>query len=100
MNKVFNPEKNTWSSLLKRPLYSLDSVKDIVDEIFTNVELKGDEALVEYTNKFDKVNLNDLIVSDKKINNSENDIGKDLKESITTHCLNACLLYTSPSPRD
>jgi len=82
MNKVFNPEKNTWSSLLKRPLYSLDSVKDIVDEIFTNVELKGDEALVEYTNKFDKVNLNDLIVSDKKINNSENDIDKDLKESI------------------
>ena len=82
MNKVFNPEKNTWSSLLKRPLYSLDSVKDIVDEIFTNVELKGDEALVDYTNKFDKVNLNDLIVSDKKINNSENDIDKDLKESI------------------
>ena len=32
MNKVFNPEKNIWSSLLKRPLYSLDSVKDIVDE--------------------------------------------------------------------
>ena len=82
MNKVFNPEKNTWSSLLKRPLYSLDSVKDIVDEIFTNVELKGDEALLEYTNKFDKVNLNDLIVSDKKIKNSENDIDKDLKESI------------------
>ena len=82
MNKVFNPEKNTWSSLLKRPLYSLDSVKDIVDEIFTNVELKGDEALVDYTNKFDKVNLNDLIVSDKKIKNSENDIDKDLKESI------------------
>ena len=82
MNKVFNPEKNTWSSLLKRPLYSLDSVKDIVDEIFTNVELKGDEALVEYTNKFDKVNLNDLCVSDEKINNSENDLEKDLKESI------------------
>ncbi len=82
MNKVFNPEKNTWSSLLKRPLYSLDSVKDIVDEIFTNVELKGDEALVDYTNKFDKVNLNNLIVGDKKINNSENDIDKDLKESI------------------
>ena len=55
MNKVFNPEKNTWSSLLKRPLYSLDSVKDIVDEIFTNVELKGDEALVDYTNKSEAI---------------------------------------------
>jgi len=44
MNKVFNPEKNTWSSLAKRPLYSLDSVKGIVDEIFTNVKLYGDRA--------------------------------------------------------
>ena len=82
MNKVYNPEKNTWSSLVKRPLYSLDSVKDIVDKIFTNVEIYGDRALVDYTNKFDKVNLNDLCVSDEKINNSENDLDKDLKESI------------------
>ena len=82
MNKVYNPEKNTWSSLVKRPLYSLDSVKDIVDKIFTNVEIYGDRALVDYTNKFDKVNLNDLCVSDEKINNSENDLEKDLKESI------------------
>ena len=82
MNKVFNPEKNTWSSLAKRPLYSLDSVKGIVDEIFTNVKLYGDRALIDYTNKFDKVDLNDLIVSDQKINSSENDIDKDLKKSI------------------
>ena len=82
MNKVYNPDKNTWSSLVKRPLYSLDSVKDIVDKIFTNVEIYGDRALIDYTNKFDKVNLNDLCVSDEKINNSENDLDKDLKESI------------------
>ena len=82
MNKVYNPEKNSWSSLVKRPLYSLDSVKDIVDKIFTNVEIYGDRALVDYTNIFDKVNLNDLCVSDEKINNSENDLEKDLKESI------------------
>jgi len=82
MNKVYNPEKNTWSSLVKRPLYSLDSVKDIIDKIFANVEIYGDRALIDYTNKFDKVNLNDFCVSDEKINNSENDLDKDLKESI------------------
>ena len=82
MNKVFNPEKKSWSSLIKRPLYSLDSVKDIVDQIFTNVELYGDKSLIDYTNKFDKVDLNNLIVSEKKINNSENLIDNNLKESI------------------
>jgi len=82
MNKVYNPERNTWSSLVKRPLYSLDSVKDVVEEIFTNVELYGDKSLIEYTKKFDNVKLNNLIVSSEKINNSENNIDKDLKESI------------------
>ena len=82
MKKVFNPEKKSWLSLIKRPLYSLDSVKDIVDEIFTNVELYGDKSLIEYTSKFDKVDLNNLIVSEKKINNSENLIDDNLKESI------------------
>ena len=82
MKKVFNPEKKSWLSLIKRPLYSLEYVKDIVDEIFTNVELYGDKSLIEYTNKFDKVDLNNLIVSDKKINNSENLIDDNLKESI------------------
>ena len=82
MNKVFNPEKKSWSSLVKRPSYSLDSVKDIVEEIFTNVELYGDKSLTDYTSKFDKVDLNNLIVCQKKINNSENEIDNDLKESI------------------
>lgn len=82
MKKVFNPEKKSWSSLIKRPLYNLDYVKDIVDEIFTNVELYGDKSLFEYTNKFDKVDLNNLIVSSEKINNSENVIDENLKESI------------------
>ncbi len=82
MNKIYNPQRNTWSSLVKRPLYNLDSVKDVVDEIFNNVKLYGDKSLIDYTNKFDKVNLNNLIVSDKKINNSENEIDKDLKKSI------------------
>jgi len=82
MNKIFNPDKNNWSSLQKRPLNRLDSVKNIVDEIFTNVSLEGDKALINYTNKFDKVDLNNLIISDETINNSENFISKDLKESI------------------
>jgi histidinol dehydrogenase len=82
MNKIFNPDKKNWSSLQKRPLHCLDSVKDIVDEIFINVKLDGDKALINYTNKFDQVNLNNLIISDETINNSKNYISKDLKKSI------------------
>ena len=82
MKKVFNPIKKSWSTLMKRPLYSIDSVKHTVDEIFTNVELYGDKSLIDSTYKFDKVYLNNLIVDEKKINDSENEIDNDLKESI------------------
>ena len=82
MKKVFNPIKKSWSTLMNRPLYSIDSVKHTVDEIFTNVELYGDKSLIDSTYKFDKVYLNNLLVDEKKINDSENEIDNDLKESI------------------
>ena len=82
MNKFFNPEITSWSSLVQRPLYSLDSVKDVVDGIFNNVELYGDKSLIDYTNKFDNVKLTDLKINADKISNSEKNIGKELKDAI------------------
>ena len=82
MNKFFNPEITSWSSLVQRPLYSIDSVKDVVDGIFNNVELYGDKSLIDYTNKFDNVKLTDLKINADKINNSEKNIDKELKDAI------------------
>ena len=82
MNKFFNPEITSWSSLVQRPLYSLDSVKDVVDGIFDNVDLYGDKSLIDYTNKFDNVKLTDLKINADKISNSEKNIGKELKDAI------------------
>jgi len=82
MNKFFNPEIKSWSSLVKRPLYSLDSVKDVVDDVFNNVELYGDKSLIDYTNKFDNVKLTDLKINTDKISNSDKYIDKELKDAI------------------
>ena len=82
MNKFFNPEITSWSSLVQRPLYSLASVKDVVDGIFNNVELYGDKSLIDYTNKFDNVKLTDLKINPDKISNSEKNIDKELKDAI------------------
>ncbi|MDB4097792.1 histidinol dehydrogenase [Flavobacteriaceae bacterium] len=82
MNKFFNPEIKSWSSLVKRPLYSLDSVKDVVDDVFNNVELYGDKSLIDYTNKFDNVKLTDLKINTDKISNTDKYIDKELKDAI------------------
>ena len=82
MYKVFNPELKNWPTLMRRPLHDLDLIKETVDEIFKNVKIYGDKSLIKYSKKFDKVDLKNLLVSDKKINNSQNDINPELKESI------------------
>ena len=82
MYKVFNPELKDWPTLMRRPLHDLDLIKETVDEIFKNVKIYGDKSLIKYSKKFDKVDLKNLLVSDKKINNSQNDINPELKESI------------------
>ncbi len=43
------------------------NVEDIVADIIANVRTKGDKALFEYTEKFDKAHLTDLKVSDEEI---------------------------------
>ena len=82
MYKVFNPDIKNWPTLMRRPLHDLDLIKETVDEIFKNVKIYGDKSLIKYSKKFDKVDLKNLLVSDKKINNSQNDINPELKESI------------------
>ena len=41
----------------KDPLKDLDEVSEDVRKIISKVRLKGDKALLEYTKKFDKLNL-------------------------------------------
>ncbi len=43
------------------------NVEDIVADIIANVRAKGDKALFEYTEKFDKAHITDLKVSDEEI---------------------------------
>ena len=61
--------------LLKRPRVDFTSIANVVDPIVEKVRDEGDAAVLEFTEKFDKVRPTPLV---EKI----------------------CLLYTSPSPRD
>ena len=71
MLKEFNLKKEDWSILLKELKEREEEVNgDItksVSEILDNVRVNGDKALKEYTKKFDKVDLNELQVSNEEI---------------------------------
>ncbi len=56
------------------------SVTDVVSEIISDVALRGDKALFEYSEKFDKCVLTSLAVTDEEIENAVNTVEPEFIE--------------------
>ena len=82
MNNIVNPNRSTWSSLVKRPYFDNKSISTVVEEVFENVMSFGDKSLIDYTRKFDNVEISNLKVESKSIAESEFLISTKLKDSI------------------
>jgi len=73
---------------VKNRNFDISSYEEQVREILNQVIEKGDEAIVEYTNRFDspKIRLDNILVSDEEIHQAykkvSNDFIKSLKKSI------------------
>ena len=82
MNKIFNPAKEDWNSILQRPTKTVDEIEATVTEVFSEIKLKGDLAVSKYTDLFDGVKLNDFKVSSKEISEAGTLVSEDLKAAI------------------
>jgi histidinol dehydrogenase len=82
MRTFINPDKNSWSEILKRPLFDVSELYAKVQVILNEIRKKGDQALRDYTAKFDGILLDSFIVSEKEIAIAETSVSKELKEAI------------------
>ncbi|MET2984997.1 histidinol dehydrogenase [Aureibaculum conchae] len=82
MNKIYNPDKKDWSTILTRPTQTFEDIEETVLEIFNEVKLKGDIAIEKYTNLFDDVAIENMLVTETEISEKENSIDTDLKQAI------------------
>ncbi len=82
MVKVENPTPETWSTLLQRPTKTLEDIEATVNEIFHEVQVKGDQAIIKYTNLFDGVALDDFVVTEEEIQEAKYQVSDELKEAI------------------
>ena len=82
MNKVYNPKRQDWKTVLKRPTQTVSDIEDIVNIIFKKVEMDGDRVVKEYTEKFDEVVLQNILVSDLEIKGAIGSVSNELKEAI------------------
>ncbi|RFN58286.1 histidinol dehydrogenase [Marixanthomonas ophiurae] len=82
MEKVLNPDKSTWETLLKRPTQTVADIEKIVNEIFSEVKTKGDSAVLKYTQLFDGITPDTILVSGEEINQAVKSVSSELKEAI------------------
>ena len=82
MQQFINPATADWETILKRPTASFKDLEPLVEEVFQEVKAKGDQALVDYTLKFDKVKLNSFTVSVEEYARAEKAVSIPLKEAI------------------
>lgn len=69
--------------LLMRPAISAsESISRTVAEILDNVKARGDDALREYSAKFDKTEVGALQVTEQEIIDASNRLGDDIKQAM------------------
>ena len=73
MRVIKNPDREDWIKFAQRPEMAAADLDAVVKEIFSAVKQHGDKALLQFTEKFDKVKLDAITVntSEAKVISSE-----------------------------
>lgn len=82
MNIIRYPEKANWNELLARPVLNTETLNDTVCEILSHIRKEGDKAVLEYEEKFDKVRLSSLCVTEEEFAKAEKEVSIELKAAI------------------
>lgn len=79
---INNPQPETWSELLRRPVMNTENLLDTVRSIIDRVKAEGDAAVLALEAQFDKVELSSIVVSDEEMDEAERLVSPELKEAI------------------
>ncbi len=84
MEIIKYPEYSSWNNLAKRATMDVTTLFDTVRKVLDDVRSGGDEAVRRYEKMFDKVDLENLIVSEAELEEAETLISEDLRQAIIT----------------
>lgn len=82
MKKILYPNKSEWSEMLRRPVLNVEMLFENVRMILKDVRANGDKAVIEYEERFDKVKLETLAVTDAEMKEAEKEVPIELKVAI------------------
>lgn len=82
MQIIKYPLRSQWAEILARPVFDTSALNSTVSSVLDDIKERGDQAVFEYEEKFDKVTLLSLAVSSEEIAEAENLVSQELKEAI------------------
>lgn len=82
MQIIIYPERADWAKILARPVFDTTSLNNTVSAVLNDIKERGDTAVYEYEEKFDKVKLSSLAASKAEIDESESLVSYELKAAI------------------
>lgn len=82
MRIIKYPKREQWAEIVERPRLDLTKLNATVSSVLADVRLRGDAAVKEYEEKFDKAILTSLAVTEQEMDEAEQAISNDLKDAI------------------
>lgn len=82
MNKIYSPIRKDWEDLLKRPTQTVADIEETVEQVFQEVRGHGDTAIKKFTEKFDQVSLDGMLVSQSEVEEAKALVTTELKSAI------------------
>lgn len=83
MKIIRYPSKSEWQSICERPHIDVSQLNATVSTVLADIRKRGDEAIMEYEEKFDHVKLQQLKVTDEEIDEAMHNISPALADAIT-----------------
>ncbi len=100
MEVIRFPEKKSWTSILKRPVFETSHLDSVVSEVIKEVRETGDKALHKYTEKFDKTVLDNLQATQEEIETAALRVDADLREAIDIAIHNITEFHVNQFPTE
>jgi histidinol dehydrogenase len=88
MKTIYYPDKSQWPLLCERPKIELEFLESAVNNVLTRVRKSGDDALRALTLQFDKVEIDQIKVSQSEIDEAITSLPSKLKEAILSAAKN------------
>lgn len=82
MKKIIYPDRRDWAENLRRPALDTETLRDTVKEVLDRVKAEGDKAAIDFEERFDKVKLSSLAVTETEMTAAEKEVPIELKAAM------------------